>query len=76
MCSDNKFDLFHHSKTNSLPIVLLLQGVDKFVKALKIVKWSIVDAPSNETVENIYNINQEDTVKFGKSKSDKKNLNK
>ncbi|KWW21934.1 hypothetical protein AS888_05480 [Peribacillus simplex] len=49
-------------------------GVNEFVNALKVDKWSIADIPSNATKENIYKMSQEDTIKLGESNTDEKEL--
>ncbi|MCK1985668.1 MULTISPECIES: hypothetical protein [Peribacillus] len=48
--------------------------VSEFVNTLEIDKWRIADAPSTSTREYIYKMYQEDTVKLGESKTDKKEL--
>lgn len=48
--------------------------VNEFVNTLEVDKWRIVDTPPNSTKGYIYKMYQEDTVKPGETKTDKKEL--
>jgi hypothetical protein len=48
--------------------------VSEFVNTLEVDKWRIVDTPSKSTKGYIYKMYQEDTVKLGEPKTDKKEL--